>query len=87
MSAYGAFEIGLVNEVLPAVSLMDRTWELAQQIANNSALSIRLMKRGMALAAEGASLDQLMEYEVDACLQAVGTEERREKLKQFHARK
>jgi enoyl-CoA hydratase/carnithine racemase len=41
LSARDALELGLVNEVLPRDRLMARTWEVAEQLARKSPLTLR----------------------------------------------
>jgi enoyl-CoA hydratase len=81
-----AERIGLVNLAVPAERLMDAAREMAADIAKNSALSLKLIKRGLGLAPE-VSLEALMDYEVEACLACVSTEQRRESLDRFEGRK
>jgi enoyl-CoA hydratase len=44
-----AYDMGLVNQVLPAAALEPHTYDLAQQIAANAPLSVRHTKRVLAL--------------------------------------
>jgi enoyl-CoA hydratase/carnithine racemase len=41
LSAQQALELGLVNEVLPRERLVDRAWELAEQLTRQSPLILR----------------------------------------------
>lgn len=82
-----AQRIGLVNEAVPAHSLMDAAMEMAAKMAKNSPFSIELIKRGLNMARDQVSLEALMEYEVEACLATVFTRERKERLEEFEARK
>ena len=81
-----AARIGLVNRTVPAEKLMAAAFELAAKIAAGAALSIRLIKRGLDLSPE-TSLEAIMEYEIEACLAAVGAPERPAALERFAARK
>lgn len=47
ISAERALEIGLVNELVPAESLMDRALEAASAIAANAPLAVRETRRGV----------------------------------------
>jgi enoyl-CoA hydratase/carnithine racemase len=47
--AQRAYDIGLVNHVLPAADLELHTYDMAQQIARNAPLSVRHTKRVLAL--------------------------------------
>jgi len=82
-----AERIGLVNKVVPLERLMDEAREMAEKIANNSAFSIRMIKKGLQVARGEASLEALMDYEIEACLACVSTKERQEALKEFEGRK
>jgi len=81
-----AERIGLVNKVVPLERLMDEAREMAKKIANNSAFSIRMIKKGLQMARGEASLEALMDYEIEACLACVSTKERQEALKEFEGR-
>lgn len=82
-----AERIGLVNKAVPLDQLMKTTKEMAQKIAQSSLFSIKLIKKGISLAQGEASLEALMDYEVEACLACVSTKERQEKLAAFEGRK
>jgi len=82
-----AERIGLVNRAVPLEVLMDEAEKMAEKIATNSSFSIRMMKRGLHMAQGETSLDALMEYEIEACLACVSTEERKDSLKKFEQRK
>ena len=47
-----ALELGLVHEAVPADQLMDRTMELARELANGPQIAMRLLKRSVYTAAE-----------------------------------
>ncbi len=81
-----AERIGLVNMAVQGDRLMEAAREMAGQIAQNSAFSIRMIKRGLQMAGE-VSLDALMDYEIEACLACVSTKERQESLQRFEDRK
>lgn len=80
-----AERIGLVNMAVPADRLMSAAREMAAQIGQNSAFSIRMIKKGLQMAGE-VSLEALMDYEVEACLACVSTKERQESLTRFEER-
>ena len=82
-----AERIGLVNRAVPAERLMEEALAMARQIAENSAFSIRLIKRGLLMAQGEASLEAIMDYEVEACLACVSTAERQKSLTDFAQRK
>ncbi|MHA1991725.1 MAG: enoyl-CoA hydratase/isomerase family protein [Candidatus Hodarchaeales archaeon] len=85
IKAEEAERIGLVNQVVAKEDLLQKAKEMAEEISQNSLLSIQVMKEGLLLT-QGKTLDEIMEYEVTGCLKTVITEERKEKLKEFHNR-
>jgi len=63
-----AFELGLVDELVPAGTARDRALELAAQIAANSPIGVRSAKRAMRL---GLDVDLAAGLEIeDACWRA-----------------
>ena len=82
-----AERIGLVNFSVPLEKLVEEAVHLAEKIAENSAFSIARMKKGLLMAREGAGLDALMAYEIEACLACVSTGERQDSLESFEKRK
>mgnify|MGYP001227712717 CR=1 FL=1 len=52
VSAHEALDLGLVNDVVANESLVEKTRELAQELAEGPQVSMRLMKRSLYLAAE-----------------------------------
>jgi len=52
MDAERALGIGLINRVVPSASLMDEALELAEQIAKNAPMAVRVSKQVMKQAAE-----------------------------------
>jgi len=82
-----AERIGLVNKAVPLDKLMEETREMAEKIAENSAFSIKMIKKGLNMARGEVSLDALMDYEIEACLACVFTKERQDSLKEFEERK
>jgi enoyl-CoA hydratase len=81
-----AERIGLVNRAVPGARLMEEARAMAEKIAANSAFSIKMIKKGLAMAGE-VSLEALMDFEVEACLACVSTRERQASLQQFEDRK
>ena len=79
--------IGLVNKAVPLAQLMEETREMAKKIAENSAFSIKIIKKGLNMARGEVSLDALMDYEIEACLACVSTKERQDSLEEFEERK
>lgn len=82
-----AAEIGLINESVLPEALIERARERALTYAANSALSIRLMKEVIQFSAEPHPIEKVLEKEVQACLAAVSSEERKERLAEFADRK
>lgn len=82
-----AARIGLVNRAVPADQLMTEAVTMADKIAANSAFSIKMIKKGLHMAQGEASLEAIMDFEVEACLACVSTKEREESLKDFENRK
>ena len=81
-----AARIGLVNRAVPGEKLMDEARAMAEKIAANSAFSIKMIKKGLQMAQGEASLEAIMEFEVEACLACVSTKERQASLKDFEDR-
>lgn len=87
ITAEEAEKIGLVNELMKSKEdLLTKAKILATEIAKNSLLSIQVMKEGL-LFSQGKTLKEIMNYEIESCLKAVSTDERKEKLEEFHKRK
>ncbi|MDW7709164.1 MAG: enoyl-CoA hydratase/isomerase family protein [Deferrisomatales bacterium] len=86
ISGAEAARIGLVNHVVPDGQLLSFTHELAGKIARNSPFSVKLIKKGLAMASE-VSLEALMDYEIEACLATVSAPERVEALEGFARRR
>jgi len=81
-----AERIGLVNKAVPLDRLMEEALAMAKKMTENSAFSIRMIKKGLNMARGEVSLEALMEYEVEACLACVSTKERQDSLKDFEER-
>ncbi len=82
-----AEKIGLVNKAIPSDQLMDTARAMAAKIAENSAFSIKMLKQGLNMAANGEDMEALMDFEVEACLACVSSKERLEALSDFESRK
>jgi enoyl-CoA hydratase len=81
-----AERIGLVNKVVKSENLMEEAISMAKKIAQNSFLSIKLIKKLLNIARE-TSLSSIMQYEIEACLNTVFSDERLERIRQFEQRK
>lgn len=87
ISGREAAAIGLVNKTVPLESLMPEAMTMAEKISQNSAFSISMIKKGLHMASGEASLEALMDFEIEACLACVSTRERIASLKAFENRK
>ena len=82
-----AHRIGLVNKAVPLEQLAAEVRNMAEKIAANSAISLKLIKKGLQMACGEVSLDALMDFEIEACLTCVSTKERQASLQEFEERK
>jgi enoyl-CoA hydratase len=82
-----AERIGLVNKAVPPERLLEETMQMAGRIAANNLFSLKMIKRGLHLGQGEASLEALMDFEVEACLACVATRERAQALDDFEKRK
>jgi enoyl-CoA hydratase len=82
-----AERIGLVNKAVPADELMETVMVMAGKIAQNSAFSLQVIKRGLNMARDAVSLEGLMDHELEACQATVFTAERERRLEEFDKRK
>ena len=87
ISGREAAAIGLVNKAVSRKQLMPECMAMAEKIAQNSAFSIKMIKKGLHIASGEASLETLMDFEVEACLACVSTKERVASLNAFETRK
>ena len=86
ISGAEAARIGLVNKTVAGERLMEEAISVGRKIAPHSALSLRLIKKGINMSRE-VSLSALMDYEIEACLSAVFSDERKARIKEFEDRK
>ena len=82
-----AERIGLVNKAVPLAELNSEVHQMAEKIAANSAISLKMIKKGLQMARGEVSLEALMDFEIEACLTCVSTKERQESLEEFEGRK
>ncbi len=87
VSGREAERIGLINRTVAQEKLMDAALKMAAQIAANPAFSIKMIKRGLLMARSEASLEALMDYEVEARLACLLTGGRQESVRDFEQRK
>ncbi len=82
-----AERIGLVNKAVPLAELDSEVRQMAEKIAANSAISLKMIKKGLQMARGEVSLEALMDFEIEACLTCVSTKERQASLEEFEGRK
>ena len=82
-----AQRIGLVNKAVPLEQLNREVRTMAEKIAANSTISLKMIKKGLQMARSEVSLDALMDFEIEACLTCVSTKERQASLQEFEERK
>jgi len=78
--------LGLVNRVVPAADLAAEARAWADRIAAAPPLAVRRLKRGV-YAAERASLEQMLDHELDAQLALFGSDDFTEGLAAFRAKR
>jgi 2-(1,2-epoxy-1,2-dihydrophenyl)acetyl-CoA isomerase len=76
------FRLGLLNWVVPDEDLARFALEKARELRDAAPGSVRWAKEAIALA-EGASLDEVLEFEERAQLACFATEDRREGIRAF----
>ncbi|HEV7396235.1 MAG TPA: enoyl-CoA hydratase-related protein, partial [Pyrinomonadaceae bacterium] len=82
IDAKTAFEIGLVNHVVPADQLEARTIELANTIAEKGPIAVRLAKEAVKIASR-SNLDEGLRREVDLFALCFATEDKDEGVNAF----
>ena len=82
IDARTAFEIGLVNQVVPAAQLEAKTMEIANRIADKSPIALSLAKEAVKLASR-SSLDEGLRREVDLFALCFSTEDKDEGVRAF----
>ena len=82
-----AERIGLVNKAVPLEALAAEVGRMAEKIAASSAISLKMIKKGLQMASGEVSLEALMDFEIEACLTCVSTKERQASLEKFAERK
>ena len=81
-----AERIGLVNKAVPLEKLAAEVSQMAKKIAASSAISLKMIKKGLQMARGEVSLEALMDFEIEACLTCVSTKERQTSLEEFEGR-
>lgn len=77
-----ALRIGLVSEVTPAGTTLDRTQEIAEQIAKQGPVAVRFAKEAISRGAE-MPLEQALRFETDLTLLLQTTKDRAEGVRGF----
>ena len=82
LDARQALALGLVNEVVPEIELLDATTALAQRLAHGPGIALGLMKRNFN-AAESGTLSELLDLEALHQVQTARTEDHQEAARAF----
>src|SRR5205807_277510 len=82
INAHAAFNIGLVNMVVPAADLEAKTMEIANRIAEKSPIALRMAKEAVKLASR-SNLDEGLRREVDLFALCFSSEDKDEGVKAF----
>jgi 2-(1,2-epoxy-1,2-dihydrophenyl)acetyl-CoA isomerase len=82
IDAQKAFELGLVNKIVAPEELETETRRLAERLCEGAGISIAAAKQAV-YAAEHDSLEQMLQYEVDAQLRCFESEDAREGVRAF----
>ena len=82
IDAQTAFNLGLVNHVVPADQLETKTMEIANRMAEKSPIALRLAKEAIKLASR-SNLDEGLRREVDLFALCFSSEDKDEGVKAF----
>ncbi len=82
IDAQTAYNLGLVNMVVPAADLEGKTMELANRIAEKSPVALRMAKEAVKLASR-SNLDEGLRREVDLFALCFSSEDKDEGVKAF----
>jgi 2-(1,2-epoxy-1,2-dihydrophenyl)acetyl-CoA isomerase len=86
ITAQEAFELGIVNHVVPAEELLDRAQDMAAQIAAGPPTALAMVK-ALLNKSSTATLDQMLEYESYAQTVAYTTDEHKEGVAAFREKR
>lgn len=86
ISAQKAFDIGLVNHVVPAEQLMEKTMEIMQEITKNGPVALQQAKRSINLGVE-LELHTALALEAECYNVCLATEDRDEGLLAFNEKR
>jgi enoyl-CoA hydratase len=82
INAQTAYEIGLVNMVVPHEELTDKTMALAARIAEKSPIALRMAKESVRIASR-SNLDEGLRREIDLFALCFASEDKEEGVKAF----
>ncbi|HVG21257.1 MAG TPA: enoyl-CoA hydratase-related protein [Blastocatellia bacterium] len=82
IKAQEAYNLGLVNAVVPAADLESRTMEMANRIAEKSPIALRMAKEAVKLASR-SNLDEGLRREVDLFALCFSSEDKDEGVRAF----
>ena len=86
IDARRAYELGLVNRVVPDADLAEETRALAERLRKAPHASVAAAKRAVYLS-EQESLERMLQYETEAQLQCFRSPEARERVRAFLERR
>ncbi|HVB13472.1 MAG TPA: enoyl-CoA hydratase-related protein [Candidatus Dormibacteraeota bacterium] len=78
IDAERAFQLGVVNRVVPVPQLQEAALEWAVSLASLPRPVLRNLKRALAMAEAGVSLEAVLEFETESQAQALASEDARE---------
>ena len=70
LDANEAYKIGLVDFLAEENKLFESTLEVANEIMKNSHSSVSLIKKGLKLNQDGATLNEILRYEIESSIKA-----------------
>ena len=82
IDAKRAFEVGLVNRVLPADQLMAEAKKFAAKLAGLGGFALKMIKHSINFGYD-LSLDNAIRLEVECCAQCFSTDDQKEGMKAF----
>jgi len=82
IDARRAYEIGLVNKVVPAAKLMEEAGKFAKKLASMPAFAVKMAKHSINYGYDLA-LDNANRLEVECCAQCFSTQDQKEGMKAF----
>lgn len=83
IDAQEAYQIGLINKVVPGERLMDETKELAKELAKRPPVSLAMLKASVNLGMQMGSLASAFDFEQKCASILLQTEDRLEGIKAF----